>query len=426
MSISYILEEIAATSSTNAKEAILRREKDNKLLRAVFAAAYNPMVSYYIKKIPEYQTGQVSPQLTLTEALDALGDLSSRKITGNAAISTLGWILSNCNAENASVIEKIIKRDLRCGCSDSIASRVWPGLVPTFDVMLCGKDITKIKYPAYAQLKCDGARVHLYYDGKEARAFSRTGKEFQLMGALNEAASKIMQPGECFDGELLVYRNGKVVDRKTGNGILNKASNGTISREEASMIVMVAWDIVDTSSTIPYSQRFESLSERILSGEQDKIELVPSVIVKNEAEAYEFFEEQLAAGEEGAILKNINHLWVPKRSKDLCKLKAVETADLVVVDIYEGTGKFKGMLGGLTCETSDGLLNVNVGIFQGNEMEIRSRFDRKYWVGSIVEVLYNAKIKSKGKDTWSLFLPRVSVVGKRFDKNVANTLEELA
>ena len=152
MSILQILNEIAADSSTKAKEAILLREKDNAVLKQVFQAAYHPMISYYIKKIPsvnEYIGGH-----NLSAAIKCLDNLSSRKYTGNAAITELEAILSLCNEDDAIVLARIVDRDLRCGCSDSIASRVWPGLVPTFDVMLSHKDISGIKFPAYAQLKC--------------------------------------------------------------------------------------------------------------------------------------------------------------------------------------------------------------------------------------------------------------------------------
>ena len=135
----------------------------------------------------------------------------------------------------------------------------------------------------------------------------------------------------------------------------------------------------------------------------------------------DFFAAQLKDGQEGAIIKNMNSVWVPKRSKDLCKLKEINTADMIVVDVFEGTGKYTGMLGGIVCETSDGLVQVRVG--SGFSDTDRAMNKAEDWIGNIVEVLYNTKIKSKGKDKSSLFLPRYSLT--RFDKTVANTIEEL-
>lgn len=155
MSILTILNELAATASSNEKVAILKREEHNKLLNRVFQAAYNPMITYGIKQIPNYDVESIAGGQSLNESIDDLiNNFASRKMTGNIAIGYLTNMLSMMKENDAIVIERIIQRDLRCGTSDSLASRVWPGLVPTFDVMLSHKDISGIKFPAYAQLKC--------------------------------------------------------------------------------------------------------------------------------------------------------------------------------------------------------------------------------------------------------------------------------
>lgn len=419
MSVLQILNELAATTSSNEKVFILQREKNNELLKKVFQAAYNPFITYGIKAIPDYVPCEdVYPGLNLGWSIEALDKLSTRQVTGNAGVEYLRSLLENLSEDSAIVLARIIDRDLRCGTTDTLAARVWPGLVPTHDVMLCDNDITRIKYPAIIQQKCDGARVHLYFDGGSVKAISRTGKEFQIHGALDGAGAEFMLRGETFDGELLVVKDGKVLERKLSNGILNKANKGTISKEEADMIVAVIWDIVDFGGTIPYSLRFNALGIKDLHG---RFALVPWKIVNDEDDAMEFFQEQLTQGQEGAVLKNLDSKWVPKRSKDQCKLKEINTADLKVIGTFEGTGKYVGMLGGLVCETSDGLLNVRVGSgFSDEERTV----PQEGWIGKIVEVLYNQKITSKSKDKASLFLPRISCV--RFDKTVANTIGELA
>ena len=424
MSILDILNELAATSSTNAKVEILKREKDNTDLKEVFQAAYNPMVSYYINKIPQYE--QTTIDLTVCNAMDILlTHLSSRSVTGNKAIEFTANILSRLNKDDAIVLERIIQRDLRCGTSDTLASRVWPGLVPTFDVMLSHKDISGIKFPAYAQIKSDGARCHMYFDGTKATAFSRNGKPIELHGVFDKDIAMFIGAGECLDGELLAVKDGKVLDRKTGNGIVNQAVKGTITKESAEMLVFACWDIVDFTSTIPYRTRIDRLSSAYVKASTDgrftnHIMVLGTVTVKNKEEAEEFFAKCIAQGEEGAMIKNIDAVWQPKRTKDLGKMKSEEVGDLLVVDVEEGTGKYFGMIGSLVCETSDGKLRVNVGT---GLSDADRAMGPEYYVGKVVEVMYNQLITSKGKDTASLFLPRLLSV--RVDKDVANTLEEL-
>lgn len=60
------------------------------------------------------------------------------------------------------------------------------------------------------------------------------------------------------------------------------------------------------------------------------------------------FEQIVAEGGEGAMLKNINGLYVPgKRSKGWLKWKKYETIDAYVVGYDEGQGKYEGMVGAL-------------------------------------------------------------------------------
>jgi DNA ligase-1 len=191
-----------------------------------------------------------------------------------------------------------------------------------------------------------------------------------------------------------------------------KEKTYTISRS----VVFVTWDIVDFTSTIPYKERIERLTGANIGS--DKIRVLKTIIVNSVEEAQAFFEKCLDAGEEGAMIKNIKAVWVPKRTKDLGKMKAEEVADLKIVSVQEGSGKYTGMVGAYICETSDGKLSVGVGTGLSDE-------DRKnpLSVGTVIEVMYNQLISDKKTGKHSLFLPRFMSV--RVDKDVANSFDEL-
>lgn len=429
MNILDILYEIAGDSSTKAKEAIIRREENNEVLRAVFVAAYHPLISYHIRKIPEYKAGALccgKNFSSLIWAMNCLEDLKERRFTGNAAKIYLQDILENLSNDDAVVIERIIGHDLRCGASDSIASRVWPSLVPNFPIMLAHKDISGIKYPAYAQIKSDGARCNLTLNINAAVAVSRAGRPVELHGKMDADLSRILKHGETLDGELVCFKDGNMLDRKTGNGIINKAIKETISEEEADMIHFMAWDIVDKTSTIPYKERIERLAALTLFTKfnpNGKIHLLSTSIVNSPEEAQEFFQKCLDDGEEGAMIKNIDSVWEDKRTKNMGKMKAEEQADLKVVGWYHGEKgkKFERGLGGLICETEDGLLRTNVGGGFSDDDRLAGNFDS--WLNLIIEATYNEVITSKGKTTASLFLARFERI--RHDKTKANLLKEL-
>lgn len=446
-----IIHEIKATSSKNAKIEILKRHKDNELLQRVIHAAYDPYTQYYIRKIPDYTpyTGPVDKALglptPLDQALDILDMLSDRKVTGHDARDFLAGQLGDLSPDDAKVIELIIGKSLDCGMTESTANKVWPKLVPTYPCLLAKgydeKTIAKMSWPAYSQLKADGMRINAHIVGGTVSLCGRSGKPVDLLGELDadllRLAAVTDHPEENFvyDGELvLVEKDGSVMDRKKGNGILNKAIRGKISQKEAAMVHIRIWDVIGNKAfhsvkdKTPYHVRFEMVKKAIeaadRTGGPGRYSLIETKEVSNLAEAETHFAEMLQRGEEGTLLKSKDHAWEDKRSAGLIKMKAIKDADLVVVDWQEGTGKYAGMLGALVCQSSDGKVEVHVG--SGFSDEQRKMFTRKATVGRIVEILYNERISSKDKnrtDVDSLFLPRF--IELREDKTVANSSKEI-
>lgn len=425
MSVYKIINELAADNSRLVKEAILKREIKNVDLINVLKATYDPFINYWVLKIPEYK--KLTPSYNLRDALVAIKDLSSRKVTGNAAIDHLANLLSKCDIETAAVIKLVIQRDLKCGISEKTINKIFPGLIPTFDVMLAHKDCSGITYPCIGNIKYDGGRCHLVFDGSSVTAYSRNGKIIDFCGALDESARLLMKEGEVWDGEIVFRKPGTniLLDRKTSNGHFNRGVKGTMTPEIAEGVTFMAWDIVDFSSTIPYEDRakayvarWDKLTEK--QKHKSNIWVVEPLEIKDEQQATEFYEKCVKHGHEGTILKNKKGVWQPKRTKDLGKAKAEEEADLVVVKWVLGTGRNSKRLGNLVAETSDGKLRVAVGT--GFSDEDREQSPDVY-LDKIITVKYNQLIKDKNSDTWSMFLPRFIEV--RSDKDIANSFGEL-
>lgn len=427
MSLNKIFEDLAANPSRNFKLDYLKQNADNELLREVVRLALDPFTQFYQRKIPAY-TPNTGNTASLAAILPGLFDLSHRLVTGNAAIHHLQMMLEAVSAEDAKVLERIIQKDLKCGVQISTANDVWMGLIKEYPVMLCSpyeqKLVDKINYPAYVQLKEDGMRFNaIVVDGK-CEFKSRNGKTIDLLGNLEETFVKMSHGIDCvFDGELLVKIDGKIADRQTGNGILNKANKGTISEAEAALVTAVVWDMipyayfVDGHCPISYTTRFMRLEECII---EDRIELVPSIIVDSLDEARAIFEEYLADGKEGIILKDRNGDWEDKRSKGQIKFKGELECDLKIVGLEEGAGKYQGKLGALLVESSDGILKVSVG--SGLTDADRINLNTTTILGKVIAVKYNARIKNKqGQD--SLFLP--IFLELREDKDVADADKDI-
>ena len=421
-SILSILNELAADNSRLAKEAILAREKNNALLKEVFRLALEPKINFWLFKIPEYTIDKPT-MLTLEKALPKLNKLIEREVTGNDAIKYLSLLLSELQPDDATVVERIIQRDLRCGVSDATVNKVWgKGFISEFPVMLAYKDCSGITFPAICQEKYDGVRCLLTWNGKEAIAMSRNGKFIETFGVFNSTMQEMGVPeGTTFDGELLCRTKDGFLDRKTGNGIVSKGIRGTISKKEAELLTLVSWDIVDEAGTLKYTQRLNLLLQYmgILFDKQfdTRVLVAETKLVKDMEEAQVMFNQYLAEGKEGIILKNTNATWEAGRPRTaMGKLKAENTCSLKIVDWVEGTGKYASMLGALVVESADGKVRVNIG--SGFTDDERKAMTKKNTVGKIAEVMYNMRIKDKNSSTESLFLPRFLEI--RADKTEAD------
>lgn len=431
MNINEFLNSLAENASRNFKIDQLNAHSDNETLREVIRLALDPFTQFYQRKIPAYTRDPKFNTMTLGFAMGQLYTLSSREVTGNAAIEFLKNLLSSLDSDDAKVIERIIAKDLKCGVDVSTANKVWSHLIPEYPCMLCSpfeqKLVDKINFPAYAQMKMDGMRFNAIVRSGKVEFRSRNGKQIHLLGNLEKEFAALAGDIDCvFDGELLVMHPDDIqfMDRQSGNGILNKANKGTISAEEASMVHATVWDLIpyvqftDGYCGTPYSKRFSTLEQIVNKQNSDgkKIWTVTSTIVQTLEEAQEIFQGYLADGYEGIILKDGAGEWEDKRSKTQIKFKGELECDLKIVAVEEGTGKAVGMLGAIVCESSDGIVKVNVG--SGFTDANRKQYWKENIVDKIVAVKYNARIKNKNGEE-SLFLP--VFIELRDDKDVADS-----
>jgi ATP-dependent DNA ligase len=429
MNINDLLLQLASDNSRIFKENLLTQHKDNELLKQVIFLALDPFTQFYIRKIPAYVTTDQETE-TIDWALHQLSVLSMRQKTGNAAIEHLQKILSSINPNDAKVIERIIEKDLKCGVSVSTVNKIWPKMIHEFPVMLASsfdeKALEKFAFPAISQAKLDGMRCNVVVENGKVALFSRNGKPLEVYGNFDQAFLEMSEGHDAmFDGELMVLRDGKFLDRKTGNGICNRAVKGTIPESEANELHIVLYDYVDDLDAwrkgvhkTPYHKRITDLSKIIDKHHewQFKASLVEGRIVNNRDDAFDHFQEQIIDGGEGTIVKAPLGIWEDKRSKGLLKIKSEHVNEMRVVGWEEGTGKNVGLLGNLIVQSEDGLIECGVG--SGFSDEQRKLFTKDEVLDKIVSIKYNGRIQAKGDKKESLFLPIFLEI--REDKDLAD------
>jgi hypothetical protein len=427
MSILAILDKLASNNSRNFKIETLTAYKNDELLKTVIQLALDPFTNFYQRKIPAYTPAQSNQADTLSSVIPSLAMLSTRQVTGHAAIEYLTKLLSSLTADDAQVLERIVLKDLKCGFAASTTNSVWPGMISEYPVMLCSqfdqKLVGKFKWPAAVQLKMDGMRFNAIVRDGKCEFRSRNGKEVNLLGCLEQEFIHIADgKSVVFDGELLVESTTGVADRQTGNGILNKAVKGTISIKEAALVRATVWDMIpydkfiSGSDSTPYLVRYGRLESLALP---TKIRLVEHTIVQDYEEAEIIFKRYLDQGQEGIILKDLNGPWEDKRAKHQIKFKGELECDLKIVGLQEGTGKYAGMLGAVLCESADGIVKTSVG--SGFSDDQRKTLGPEI-IGKVMAIKYNMRIRNKQGEE-SLFLPIVLEI--REDKTVADSSQDI-
>jgi ATP-dependent DNA ligase len=405
-----ILKRLEATTSRLEKEAILGEHADDPVLKEAFRLALDPLVNFYIKKVPEPGPTPNEQPWGLTEAFDSLKKLfATREVRGAAATTALARLLAVLSTDDQEVLRRVIGRNLKCGVSESTVEKIWPDLKLSYPCMLVSpmNEKTKIKFPCIAQTKMDGMRFNAIVENGTVQYRSRAGKELDLFGVLDsDIMSLAAEQSYVLDGELLmVGSDGRPMDRKTGNGLLTKFQKGTGTAALAQQVRAVVWDIIPlfcfrkgSCSGVGYRDRLNMLTTEKLT----RASIVTTHVVKSMEEAQALYQQKLLEGEEGLVLKDPAGPWENKRAKHQVKMKAELEADLYCAGVTAGTGKYQGKIGSLECHSNGGTVVVNVGT--GLNDEERS-WDPKEFVGKIVSVKYNALITDKKTGQKSLFLP---------------------
>ena len=457
-----IILELRADNSTNYKLEVLAKHKNNKLLRKFLLYTYNPRFNYFITELPESALFRHSANnLDESSFFSILDQMKSREITGNIAREKLSEHLSFCNHILYELYELVIKRDIRAGVSTKSINKVFPNLIPTTPYMRCSllKDYKETNLfgkhnTIFVQKKADGVFSYIIKEDNQVKFQTRNGTIYYVEGI--EKDFDFIPNNTVLVGEALIKSNGKELDRKTGNGCINKLiksegsfetlekeySKATTSKQKENVQIkqlqlkqqlkdiaeglhFEVWDMISVGefdngySGEVYSSRLVRL-ERLLQNISNRVSLIETSEVVSLEIAEEIAERYISQGYEGAIIKSKDLLFENKTSKSQIKIKSEFDCDLLCIGVTEGSGKYKGLVGALLCISADGNLKVSVGSGLTDEMR---GVDFKEYIGKIITVKYNEKITKKDSDEVSLFLPRFSEI--RIDKDVADTLDRI-
>jgi len=429
-SLYEIITSLQQEPSSNAKLDILQANKENTLLKEYMRVTHSPQINFYVseKTFPKvvFENFHTGADLNLTMIEDAVNLLAGRVVTGNAAINAIRGMCFCLSIESWQLYAMMLLKDIKAGIGAKQINKIWPNLIPVQPYMRCSlpSDVDTSKWDweagVYSQVKADG----MYCAISNNKAVTRNGNCFDIKSFPDGLQYNISEipDGIELNGELLVYDGWEPLDRKTGNGMLNSLLKSCEKLPGNYSIGYLVWDYQATGDKAihngAYKYRLAYLKD--ITKQMFNIGLIQTYVCHKPEEAQAHLKECLALGLEGTVLKNPKGLWKDGTSKDIVKNKIVADIELLCYDVYEGSGKAKGKLGGLSLRSSDNIIQVNCGTgFTDKQRE-------EYWkqppIGCIIHITANDLVQDKRTGAYSLFLPSFQEI--RTDKNEADDMQK--
>lgn len=423
------------------KEDVLKQALEAATLGSINAqvflgllkACYNPYVTFGVKQIPD-TVGIVSADNPWGEFNDLLIKLTNRELTGHAARDAILEMAERFDStEWNTFLAPVLRRDMRAGISSTTINKICKKTdyeIPVFGCQLATNSEGRPEMKGIKRLepKLDGVRVLMTVIpsdfGVTVVSYSRNGKVFENFTHIEEqislnwttlvrACAGVDQGRSLVDGFVL---DGEVIGN-TFQELMRQARRKTDVQADDS--VFNIFDIIPLNEfrnghwNAQLKKRIALLDNmRPVIHTMPNVELLPHIMVdldtaagKDQLERYA--KDNVNAGFEGIMIKNMDAPYLCKRSTDWMKWKPTITVDLEVVGVEEGTGRNLGRLGALVCAGVDDGKEISVNVGSGFSDGDRDDYwiNRNLVIGRTAEVMCDV-ITQNQDGTYSLRFPR--------------------
>ena len=412
-----------------ALEASVLGSTNAQIFLGLTKACYHPYVTFGVRKVPD-TIGIIDAENPWSEFNELLTSLSHRDLTGNAALDAINEMSERFDSiEWNTFCAPVIRRDLRAGISDKTINKICKKTeyeIPVFGCQLAtnSEGRPEMKGTKRLEPKLDGVRVLLMVipgasEGVTTICFSRNGKVFDNFTHIEQQVSDNFV--KIARGHQNALINGFVLDGEvignTFQELMRQARRKTDVQADDS--VFNIFDIIPLSDfreghwNAQLHKRIAILEHiRHVVDTMPNVELLPHIMVdldtaagKDQLERYA--KDQVNAGFEGIMIKELEAPYICKRSTDWMKWKPTLTVDLEVVGVEEGTGRNLGRLGALVCHGVDDGKEITVNVGSGFSDVDRDDYwtNRNLVIGRTAEVLCDV-ITQNQDGTYSLRFPR--------------------
>lgn len=416
-----MINELNESNSTLDKiKTLSKPEYNNDFIKDVLKATHNPFKQYYVTPKNLKKRSDLVANGTVFDLFGLLNALSSRSITGHEAISEVNAFI-NHNSDYADIIYNIFDRNLKTRVSEKIINKVFPNLIPTFEVALANKydeklakriDFTKENW--YASRKLDGLRCICVIDENGiVTIYSRSGLEFLTLDVIKREVETLNLTNIVLDGEVCIITE----DKEDFQAILKEYNkkNHTIKNPRFKIFDMIDLNqFLNRKGDTKLSVRNNRLQYLLSSYEGGVLNLVDQWKVESPEHLVELTAWAEKQGWEGIMIrKDVNY--EGKRSNNLLKCKKFFDAEYIVTKT--DIGPFRVIVDGLEV-TENMLRNVTIE-HKGYEVSVGSGFSieqRRFYrdhpeeiLGKEITVKYFEETKNQD-GTLSLRFPTVKAI----------------
>jgi DNA ligase-1 len=398
-------------------------------------ACYNPYVTFGVRQVPD-TVGITDAENPWDEFNELMLQLSQRRLTGHAARDAIQSMAERFDSDEWNTfLAPVLRRDLRAGISDKTVNKICKKTdyeIPIFGCQLATNSEGRPEMKGIKRLepKLDGVRALVTVIpsdfGVTVVCYSRNGKVFDNFGHIENqvrdnfvnivrACNGVDQGRSLIDGFVL---DGEVIGNTFQELMRQARRKDNVQAEDS---VFNIFDIIPLQDfrrghwNAQLSKRIallDAIRPVVDYNNMPNVELLPHIMVDLDTAAgkdqlMRYAKDNVNAGFEGIMIKELEAPYICKRSTDWMKWKPTITVDLEVIGVEEGTGRNAGRLGALVCSGMDDGKEISVNVGSGFSDVDRDDYwnNRNLVIGRTAEILCDV-ITQNQDGTYSLRFPR--------------------
>ena len=435
MKVYDIFKQIETTSGKNDKIQIIKENADNEEFVEFLKFLYDEMITTGLssKKINKTLKPQAGIVTHFQTPLAAMGYVSEFNTGTDNDILHVQTYLQGLEEPYRTFMGEVFTKSYKCGITASSVNKAINGLISEFKVMLAHpyeKYDDKIKGDFTITKKLDGHRTLAFVEVDENGDVSvkfRTRKGHEIHGLVDIEKDIVKgfstrRGGESdfgivLDGEITVINDESENVFQETSKIIRKDG---VKQGLKFHVFDYVYDDEFWSEANGFGSDYEyrrRVVENMFNHERfSNSKFVVKVPVlysgADKTQILSWSEKATELGWEG-VMVNINDApYVTKRTPNLLKVKKFHSCDGIIRDVYEGSAKYTGKLGGIVITFEDQVVNIGSG-FTDHEREL-------YWnnpeliVGKVGEYQYFERTENQNGGTDLRF---ATWKGLRLDKN---------